>query len=421
MLEHFEKKQNKKLLLSFSVVAGLAGRLGTTRYTMRPPQARRHWSLGRGNPTSSTLSNANTVKLRGRHLLDHEALTCLLVLLFVDEPKLNTSRLHRVLRNLCYHAPTRAWIIRALLSMLQKTGECTTVSSSHLPVCSVVDNNKPTTTSKSSSAPSSQTDILSTPSSRHFSTSSERQQPAWLSISLDAALGCRANVFQMQRATASTHGKKTAATASAATAVTIHPQAAPIVCRHVLDTLISLAKSFPSQFLPQTKAKEQAQCLEQEDTAKSKEQSNTSLQKTPSSKLDTSKGGGSATVSNPGGGGDVDFWELLVRLDGFVGGKKGKSFQRLHNAGSSSSISPAAAAAAGEGSEVVNFDASPLGQLMSMLAHPVLRRSQQLTDRLLRLLGLVSIGLSAAATTAAPGAAPAPTVAPAAGGCTLLS
>ncbi|XP_009465116.1 PREDICTED: E3 ubiquitin-protein ligase HUWE1-like, partial [Nipponia nippon] len=56
-------------------------------------------------PSGSSVDSL--LRLRGRLLLDHEALSCLLVLLFVDEPKLNTSRLHRVLRNLCYHAPTR--------------------------------------------------------------------------------------------------------------------------------------------------------------------------------------------------------------------------------------------------------------------------------------------------------------------------
>ena len=39
-------------------------------------------------------------------------MTCLLVLLFVDEPKLNTARLHRVLRFLCHHTPTRDWVIK---------------------------------------------------------------------------------------------------------------------------------------------------------------------------------------------------------------------------------------------------------------------------------------------------------------------
>jgi hypothetical protein len=53
-------------------------------------------------------------RLRGRQLLDYEAISCLLVLLFVDEPKLNTGRLHRVLRNLCYHTATREWVIKVM-------------------------------------------------------------------------------------------------------------------------------------------------------------------------------------------------------------------------------------------------------------------------------------------------------------------
>lgn len=59
-----------------------------------------------------------TTKPRGRQLLDHEAMTCLLVLLFVDEPKLNTGRLHRVLRYLCHHAPTRDWVIKVIVISL---------------------------------------------------------------------------------------------------------------------------------------------------------------------------------------------------------------------------------------------------------------------------------------------------------------
>ena len=106
---------------------GLAGRLGTARYALRQPSraATNWWSTGPGGtgPGASGASGANTVRLRGRHLLGHEALTCLLVLLFVDEPKLNTSRLHRVLRNLCYHGHTRAWVIGALLSILQRTSD----------------------------------------------------------------------------------------------------------------------------------------------------------------------------------------------------------------------------------------------------------------------------------------------------------
>jgi E3 ubiquitin-protein ligase HUWE1 len=355
--------------------AGLAGRLGPTRYAMRPPQPRRHWTLGGGrgplNNTAATAGGASAaLKLRGRHLLDHEALTCLLVLLFVDDARLNTNRLHRVLRNLCYHGPTRAWIVRALLSMLQKTGvQCK-------PACSGAS---------SVAATSSASNIVVCDN-----PDAPRPQSAWLSISLEAALGCRANVFQMQKPAGSAHGKKTPVSNSASL-VTIHPQAAPIVCRHVLDTLISLAKSFPSYFLPLSSAAAGAQAkadaaAEAMDKA-SKDSSSSSGPKTPSSsRLEPAR--------------DVDFWELLVRLDGSVGSKKGKSFQKqFHTAPTDSS--------SGSGTEgAQSFDASPLGQLMSMLAHPVVRRSQQLTDRLLRLLGLVSIGFGNPATATASSSAP---------------
>lgn len=63
------------------------------------------------------------LRLRGRQLLDHESMACLLVLLFVDEPKINTLRLHRVIRNLCYHGNTREWVVRALLSIMERSND----------------------------------------------------------------------------------------------------------------------------------------------------------------------------------------------------------------------------------------------------------------------------------------------------------
>lgn len=41
----------------------------------------------------------------------------------------------------------------------------------------------------------------------------------------------------------------------------------------------------------------------------------------------------------------------------------------------------------------VSFEASPFGQLISMLAYPFIRRSTMLTDKLLRLLSLISLGI----------------------------
>jgi E3 ubiquitin-protein ligase HUWE1 len=218
-------------------------------------------------------------------------------------------------------------------------------------------------------------------------------QPTWLSISLDAALGCRANVFQISRNAPSPTGgggatSKKHNSVVSTTNVGIHPQASPLVCRHVLDTLISLAKSFPSQFLPQSKAKE-ANCvkenkdvnddkenklvtiLESQDNGSKPVKQSTPLPQTPVQ-----------SSTSP----ELDFWEILVRLDNTSSGvRRGKAFQRshaLHGGGMPANENLPS-----------TFEESALGQLMTMLAHPVVKRSQQLTDRLLRLLGLVSISL----------------------------
>ena len=50
-------------------------------------------------------------------------LSCLLIVLFIDDPKIHTTRLHRILRNLCYHAPTRDWVVKSLLSILEKSND----------------------------------------------------------------------------------------------------------------------------------------------------------------------------------------------------------------------------------------------------------------------------------------------------------
>lgn len=303
------------------------------------------WASSRLNGPSSS-SNQNAVKLRGRHLLDHEALTCLLVLLFVDEPKLNTTRLHRVLRNLCYHGPTRMWVIRALLSILQKTGDCR-----------LEDEKSAREKGKKKLATESELTVKS----------DTKNQGSWLSISLEAALGCRANVFQIHKT-----GKKHLS-GSCPGSVTIHDQASPVVCRHVLDTLIALAKIFPSQFLPTSKVKEVEKCNEHGEEGKTDSESKT---KTSSSSTSTSpKSAKDSTTTT-----ETDFWDLLIKLDSLNANKKGKSVQKT------------ASNVDGE-ANFFSYDSSPLGQLMFMLSHPVIKRSQLLTDRLLRLLGLVSLAL----------------------------
>lgn len=74
------------------------------------------------SPSVASRNSANS-RYAGRQLLDHEALSCLLILLFVDEPKLNVSRLHRVLKNLSHHTTTRQWVIQSLLTIMERTRE----------------------------------------------------------------------------------------------------------------------------------------------------------------------------------------------------------------------------------------------------------------------------------------------------------
>lgn len=65
-------------------------------------------------------------------------------------------------------------------------------------------------------------------------TVSRNTQPAWLSISLDAALGCRATVFQIHRPlsiTSHSKGKSPLSSSPISQSISVHPQASPIICR----------------------------------------------------------------------------------------------------------------------------------------------------------------------------------------------
>lgn len=149
--------------------------------------------------------------------LSHESLTSLLILLFVEANKICTLRFHRVIRNLCCHIPTRDWIIRTILSIIER-----------------------------SNVNARQNDPHQTISNR----------PYWLNIRLDAALGNRNNIFIIKRKCHANEDDMEIDDISNVSSITdeysiaIHPQAAQTVCRHALDLLIALAKAFPANFLP---------------------------------------------------------------------------------------------------------------------------------------------------------------------------
>uniref|UniRef100_A0A8C7QUY2 HECT-type E3 ubiquitin transferase n=1 Tax=Oncorhynchus mykiss TaxID=8022 RepID=A0A8C7QUY2_ONCMY len=364
---HSSSSALSAILRSPAFTSRLGGNRGV-QYTRLAVQRGGTFQMG-GGANQSSSSVDSLLRLRGRLLLDHEALSCLLVLLFVDEPKLNTSRLHRVLRNLCYHSQTRGWVIRSLLSILQRSSES--------EVCvetTRYGGSKGSTTAATASASlsSSSLELLNRVESRSSS------QLSWLSVSMDAALGCRTNIFQIQRGSAA---GMTCAGGGGST-VHIHPQAAPVVCRHVLDTLIQLAKVFPSHFTQQ-RCKDLLSSTSELD-----------------SRLCNSLGGGAcgAAITPQSLGISTDFWDLLVKLDNMNVSRKGKASMKTL---------PLGAGGEADGAQF-SLEASPLGQLMNMLSHPVIRRSSLLTEKLLRLLSLISIALPDNKATEVPAGHPTP-------------
>uniref|UniRef100_A0AAQ4S1K7 E3 ubiquitin-protein ligase HUWE1 n=1 Tax=Gasterosteus aculeatus aculeatus TaxID=481459 RepID=A0AAQ4S1K7_GASAC len=396
-------------------------RLGSNRgvqYTRLAVQRGGTFQMGGGtNHRPSSSSVDSLLRLRGRLLLDHEALSCLLVLLFVDEPKLNTSRLHRVLRNLCYHSQTRGWVIRSLLSILQRSSE----SEVCVETTRLEDSRGKRSTQGGCGAKGSATSSLSSSSSSSSSSSLEllnrvesrsSSQLSWLSVSMDAALGCRTNIFQIQRASGRKHADRhpaggstgsgtLAGVSGTATAVTcaggggstvhIHPQAAPVVCRHVLDTLI--------QFSPATFTQQRCKDLLSSSSDLDSRLcsiaslgggvgSRTGSLGNPSSNASNNQNSFSSTAATLQSLGiSTDFWDLLVKLDNMNVSRKGKASMKTVPLGGS---------AEAEGAQL-SLETSPLGQLMNMLSHP-----------LLRLLSLISIALPDNKATEVPAGHPTP-------------
>ncbi|XP_055747456.1 E3 ubiquitin-protein ligase HUWE1-like isoform X10 [Salvelinus fontinalis] len=429
---HSSSSALSAILRSPAFTSRLGGNRGV-QYTRLAVQRGGTFQMGGGanhsRPSSSSVDSL--LRLRGRLLLDHEALSCLLVLLFVDEPKLNTSRLHRVLRNLCYHSQTRGWVIRSLLSILQRSSESEVcVETTRLEDArgkrtaggqggygaSKGSTTTATAASSLSSSSSSSLELINRVESRSSS------QLSWLSVSMDAALGCRTNIFQIQRASGRKHADRHSAGGTSGgpggtlgggvqgvtagvtcpggggSTVHIHPQAAPVVCRHVLDTLIQLAKVFPSHFTQQ-RCKDLLSSSSTSDldsrlcaaasivtgTAGGGSRSTqTNTCSTPSSAQNSLGGGACGTAITPQSLGiSTDFWDLLVKLDNMNVSRKGKASMKTV---------PLGAGGEAEGAQY-SLEASPLGQLMNMLSHPVIRRSSLLTEKLLRLLSLISIAL----------------------------
>ncbi|XP_011213379.2 E3 ubiquitin-protein ligase HUWE1 [Bactrocera dorsalis] len=139
------------------------------------------------------------------NLLDPDCLATILLFLFTEDTKINYTRFHRVIRNLCYHAPTRSWIIQSLISIIQKTNEDKTNESDGLIV-----------------------------------------KPNWLKLRIDAAFGYKSNVFIINEITQ----KNIESNSTTKYNISINPQAAQMVVKNCLDLLFVLARHFPRSFVP---------------------------------------------------------------------------------------------------------------------------------------------------------------------------
>ena len=278
------------------------------------------FALTRGQPLNSTSITAN-MERHGAPLLDQESLASILVLLFIDDPNIGTLRLYRVIRNLCFHIPTRKWIIKSLLSIIMR---CNEESMEHYL--------EPIANTRSSKI-----------------NQREDEKVKWLKLRLDSALGGRANVFL----------KKYEKSIGNASPLTIHPKASPTVCRHTLDLLIFLAKSFPVHFLPAKKTPS--------SSSTGSEASDEPMPSTSAAALQRDK-------SN-------DFWDILMRLDNEIDDrtKKGGQFKAICKQIKEFSEQ-----------DIKSFSESPFGQLIIMLSYDIIRKNSMLTDKLLRLLSLIS-------------------------------
>jgi E3 ubiquitin-protein ligase HUWE1 len=92
----------------------------------------------------------------------------------------------------------------------------------------------------------------------------------------------------------------------------------------------------------------------------------------------------------------TDFWDLLARLDSQSASRKGKGLARTHSGANTTHGAASAVTGAEEEIRHVSLESSRFGQLLALLSSSVVRRSSLLTDRLLPLLSLISLGVYSA-------------------------
>eukprot|EP00794_Sanderia_malayensis_P006098 gene6098-6802_t len=299
------------------------------------------WGIRQSNADQNSLK-----KGLNRQLIDADSVACLIVLLFLDEPKLNIGRLHRVLKNVSFHKGTRLWIIKALISVINRTSGLDQQSKSLKSWSKSLHQKHPATSSSSSSKRAGQGQSLD-----------QSKLVNWLTRSLDSSFGNRVDLFDIRTPPGKAVDK--------GSYISIHPHAASFVNKHIVEALLFLAKNFPSSFTPYLSKKE---AEEEEDRLKKGINKKESLAEEDQNKLSRDRST------------DMDFWNILYRLNSAGPGRKGKMPMKTNKELFKDDVTD-------------SFDNSPLAQLLSMLSHPVIKRNTTLIDKLLRLLAVISTSL----------------------------
>lgn len=310
--------------------------------------------------------SVKAIESGSKQMLDQEALTCLLVLLFLDQNKLHNNRLHRIVKNVSQHQPTRAWILSSLLAIVRETNIIPTALHTHPHLSATCpmpppltpkrgsSHNHPSSSSHSHGALVTSTPNMTTASGSGGSHSPQHHStmPHWLNLSINAALGSHAKVFRFE------HSGKIGPSAK----VHVHPLAAVSICGNVLELLIFLARQFPSSFLP-------SQLLPKDTKDKSSGTSGASTSAAANSS--TTEDSALEVISN--------FWQILLKLDG-AASRKGKGALKSFQYSESTS----------HWQENEMFSASIMGQLMALFQNDLIKNSVTLTDKLLRALSVAS-------------------------------
>ncbi|KFD50140.1 hypothetical protein M513_08979 [Trichuris suis] len=316
--------------------------------------------------------------IRCSPLLDKESLSCLIVLFFCHNPGLNSTRLHRLFKNLCYESGTRDWLIRTFLSILDRTYR----------------------SAKEATVP--KVDWASLEATSGLSTGAGRQQcPAkaskgmsintvdvnsqrWLNLVVKSSMGTHIEVFQPRQQRPA--GKRSNSVAN----MNINPLFLPALCCEMIASLTTLAKIFPTAFFPEAASTPPTEGGATEEgkkptTSHKASSSSSSSAAGPSRRRNDSNEVRQAT--------NTDFWEILVKLD--ATSVVGKTATPSDSSDGGKPLHSRHVASFGypEAVEYTSLEEAPFGQLMLMLSHPVIMERPYIMNYFLRLLSTIADAL----------------------------